>query len=315
MDENNFSIKLDKLSKSFGNFKAVDNISFTVKTGEIFGLIGPNGAGKTTTIRMLCGLMDPTSGYGKVLGFDVKYDHEKIKQNIGYMSQKFSLYDDLTIEENLNFFAGIYRVSPKIKEERMAEVIKLTRLDERKNSIVKTLPPGIRQRLALASALMHRPKILFLDEPTAGVDPILRDKFWEIIKELSRNKTTILVTTHYLEEVENCDTIALINNGRVIANGSPKYLKENMMPKKVLEIECDEPIELLDALRRGELAYDATLFGLGVHLEVDDIEKETENITSFLGKKGLTCKAIKKVEPTMEDVFIELISKEEKSEK
>jgi ABC-2 type transport system ATP-binding protein len=218
-------IEAEKLKKDFGDFTAVNEITFGIKKGEIFGFLGPNGAGKSTTIRMLCGLLIPTSGYASVSGFDVYRQSEMIKQNIGYMSQKFSLYHDLTVEENLNFYSGIYKVKKAIKNSRKKEILKLTDLSHIRNSITDSLPVGFRQRLALGCAVLHDPPIIFLDEPTSGVDPISRNNFWELINNLSDKGKTVFVTTHYLSEAEYCDRIAFIYDGNIIALDSPQRLK------------------------------------------------------------------------------------------
>lgn len=219
-------IEAEKLKKNFGDFTAVDEITFGIKKGEIFGFLGPNGAGKSTTIRMLCGLLIPTSGHASVNGFDVYRQSEMIKQNIGYMSQKFSLYHDLTVEENLNFYSGIYKVKKAIRNSRKKEILKLAGLSHIKNSITDSLPVGFRQRLALGCAMLHDPPIIFLDEPTSGVDPISRNNFWELINNLSDKGKTVFITTHYLSEAEYCDRIAFIYNGNIIALDNPQRLKK-----------------------------------------------------------------------------------------
>ena len=224
-------IELEDLKKDFGGFTAVDCISFNIKRGEIFGFLGPNGAGKSTTIRMLCGLLLPTSGKAMVGGHDVYRQSELIKQNIGYMSQKFSLYLDLTVEENLNFYAGIYRVGKRQKEIRKKDILEVTGLHGMGKRLTGPLPTGFRQRLALGCAILHDPPIIFLDEPTSGVDPISRNNFWKLIRELSRQGKTIFVTTHFLPEAEYCDRIAFIYEGRIVANDSPGALKSRHREK------------------------------------------------------------------------------------
>jgi len=216
---------VSNLIKKFGNFTAVDNITFSVNKGEIFGFLGANGAGKSTTIRMLCGIITPTSGEGQVGGFDIMKESESIKQHIGYMSQKFSLYNDLKVEENINFYMGIYGVPKELKHERKEWVIAMTGLEEQRNLITRSLPTGWKQKLALGCALIHKPPIVFLDEPTSGVDPISRRNFWAFIKNLAKDGTTFFVTTHYMEEAEYCDNIALIFTGRIVAQGNPEELK------------------------------------------------------------------------------------------
>jgi ABC-2 type transport system ATP-binding protein len=220
-----FSIEVSELTKKFGDFTAVDHISFNVKRGEIFGFLGPNGAGKSTTIRMLCGIIRPTSGRGRVGGFDISSQPEEVKKIIGYMSQRFTLYSDLTVRENLDFFGGIHHLTPERESERQAWVIKMAGLEGRENSLTGELSGGWRQRLSLGCAILHEPDILFLDEPTASVDPISRRDFWDLIYELSAAGTTVLVTSHYMDEVERCQRIAIIYSGKIIGLGAPKELK------------------------------------------------------------------------------------------
>jgi ABC-2 type transport system ATP-binding protein len=221
----NKAVSVKNLEKKFGSFTAVDKISFEVKKGEIFGFLGPNGAGKTTTIRMLCGILSPTSGEGHVGGLDIMTDQERIKESIGYMSQKFSLYDDLTVEENINFYSGIYRIPAGEKKERKEWILKMADIEEHRNSLTKTLSVGWKQRLALGCAIIHEPKIIFLDEPTSGVDPAARKNFWHLIREMAKQGVTVFVTTHYMDEAGNCDRLSLIYRGSIIAMGTPQELK------------------------------------------------------------------------------------------
>lgn len=223
-------VKVEGLLKRFDSFKAVDNIALSIKKGEVFGFLGPNGAGKTTTIRMLCGLLKPTAGKGTVCGLDIMKDTEKIKEKIGYMSQKFSLYPDLTVGENIDFYLGIYRIPKKHKKKRKDFVLELSQLEERKDEITGQLPLGFRQRLALGCAILHKPEIIFLDEPTAGVDPIIRRHFWNIIEQMSKNGATVFVTTHYMDEAEYCHRLCLIYRGKIIAQGAPRELKGEYAP-------------------------------------------------------------------------------------
>jgi len=225
---NDAAIVVDNLVKRFGDFVAVDHVSLEVGKGEVFGFLGPNGAGKSTTIRILCGLLSPTSGRASVDGFDVAQDPESIRRNIGYMSQKFSLYDDLTVEENINFFSGVYGVPRDLRDERKAYVLKMAGLTERRDSMTRLLSGGWKQRLALGCAILHDPPILFLDEPTSGVDPIARRRFWDLIYQLSEAGRSIIVSTHYMEEAEYCHRLALMYRGRVIALGSPQSLKDEL---------------------------------------------------------------------------------------
>jgi ABC-2 type transport system ATP-binding protein len=228
---NSESVRVEGLVKRFGQFVAVDRISFSVERGEIFGLLGPNGAGKSTTIRMLCGILSPSSGAGHVAGFDIFKESEKIKHAIGYMSQKFSLYEDMTPFENIRFYLGIYSVPTKLWEERTQWVFEMTKLGEVRNRLTRDLPPGWRQRLALGCAMLHRPDILFLDEPTSGVDPITRRRFWAFIRKLASEGVTVFVTTHYMDEAENCDRIVMINEGRIVVSGAPEKIVSEMFPR------------------------------------------------------------------------------------
>lgn len=226
-------VYVEDLEKRFGRFVAVDRISFSVKKGEIFGFLGPNGAGKSTTIRMLCGIMAPTSGHGRVAGHDIFTEAEEIKQSIGYMSQKFSLYEDLTPFENIRFYLGIYNVPSDLWEERIEWVLDMTRLQDVRDRPTRELPPGWRQRLALGCALLHRPEILFLDEPTSGVDPVTRRHFWEFIDLLAQQGVTVFVTTHYMDEARNCQRIVMINEGRIVASGSPLEITRGVFPDRL----------------------------------------------------------------------------------
>jgi drug efflux transport system ATP-binding protein len=229
------AVRAEDLSKRFGSFWAVKGVSFAVQEGEIFGFLGPNGAGKSTTIRMLCGILAPSGGKGLVAGYDVGRQPEKVKSSLGYMSQRFSLYDDLTVEENIEFYSGIYRLSAKKQAERKAWVLEMAGLAGREKSLPKELSGGWKQRLALGCAILHEPRILFLDEPTAGVDPVSRRRFWDLIVTLAEQGTTVFVTTHYMDEAEHCHRLALINQGKLVALGSPRELKQSLSGEATLE--------------------------------------------------------------------------------
>jgi len=265
------SIEVDKLRKVFGTFVSVNSISFSVEEGEIFGFLGANGAGKSTTIKMLCGILEPTSGDALVGGFSIKTQPDKVKQSIGYMSQKFSLYNDLTVEENINFFGGIYGLTGQELRERKKWVLKSANLTGKENLLTGSLPGGIKQRLALGTAVIHRPKIVFLDEPTSGVDPISRRNFWDLINELANEGITIFVTTHYLEEAEFCNNIILINAGNLIAEGSSKKLKEEYIKQDIYEIECDNIVEALNFLTNAEFVEETAVFGNKIHIGVNKL--------------------------------------------
>ena len=230
------TVSVSSLEKRFGAFTAVNKISFDVKRGEIFGFLGPNGAGKSTTIRMLCGILSPTSGTGTVGGFDIIRQQEEIKQNIGYMSQKFSLYDDLTVEENIEFYSGIYKVPHRARKERQESIIKMAGIEEFRKSLTKTLSGGWKQRLALGCAIIHDPKIIFLDEPTSGVDPITRANFWSIIKGMAKRGVTVFVTTHYMDEAEYCDRVSIMVDGRIAALDTPEMLKKQFGVESMNEV-------------------------------------------------------------------------------
>jgi ABC-2 type transport system ATP-binding protein len=302
----NYAIQVNNLSKKFDSFVAVDNISFTVEKGEVFGFLGPNGAGKTTTIRMLCGLMDPTSGQATVSGVDVVTQGEKVKERIGYMSQKFSLYEDLTVSENIDFYAGVYQTEKSKRKQKKEEVIKQAQLFGREGELTANLATSIKQHLALGCALIHDPEVIFLDEPTAGVDPISRKKFWNIIKDLSARGVTSLVTTHYMDEAQRCDRVALINEGRIIACDSPENLKTGFMRGVLLEIECENVMKGLEILRGSTLVKDVTLYGLFLHVLVEE-ESVGAEIEAALKKENISVSRVERITPSLEDVFIFLI--------
>lgn len=307
---NSFAVEVEDLVKRFGNFVAVDHIHFQVKKGEIFGLLGPNGAGKSTTIRMLCGLLMPTSGKGKVAGFDILKEPEKIKQVIGYMSQKFSLYEDLTVEENLHFFGGIYGLSGQLLRERERQVLERTGLQDLRNRMTRTLSVGLKQRLALACALLHQPAIVFLDEPTSGVDPISRRNFWSLIQEMAEKGTTLLVTTHYMDEAEYCHRLGLIYRGKLIALGTPTELKMETLSKGILEVVCDPLIPALDLLKKAPWASEAAIFGEGLHvIGKGDVDTEQE-IKALFKTHQIDLERMEWIQPSLEDAFVSLIEKE-----
>ncbi len=307
-----YAVEVEDLVKTFGDFVAVDRIQFQVKKGEIFGFLGPNGAGKSTTIRMLCGLLLPTSGMGKVAGFDIIKESEKIKEVIGYMSQKFSLYEDLTVTENLHFFGGIYGLSGSHQKEREKGALEMAGLKEFRDQITRTLAVGWKQRLALTCALLHQPSILFLDEPTSGVDPISRRSFWSLIQQMAEGGVTTFVTTHYMDEAEYCDRLALIYQGKIIALGTPTELKMKTLTQGVLELECDPLILALDLLKKEHWTSEVAVFGNGLHvISREGIDSEQEVGTLFQ-RHGILTKRMEWIQPSLEDVFVSLIEKEEK---
>ncbi len=267
------AVTVDHLERRFGSFVAVNRVSFEVKRGEIFGFLGPNGAGKSTTIRMLCGILSPTGGRGSVAGFDIRTQPEEIKAHVGYMSQRFSLYQDLTVEENIDFYAGIYRIGAKEKAERKQWVIEMSGLEAHRHRPTSILSGGWKQRLALGCAILHRPPILFLDEPTSGVDPISRRQFWDLIYQLSSEGVTVFVTTHYMDEAEYCDRLALIYRGELIAQGTPEKLKHEAMHEDVLEVNCQRPEAAMEALKGLASLKEVALFGSSLHIVADDGER------------------------------------------
>lgn len=304
------AIEVENLTKYFGKFCAVDHIRFEVKQGEIFGFLGANGAGKSTTIRMLCGLLQSTSGTARVGGFDINTHPEKVKENIGYMSQKFSLYEDLTVGENINFFGKVYGLSNGDLAERKRWVLEMANLRGRERSITGTLSGGWKQRLALGCAVLHKPRIVFLDEPTSGVDPLMRRKFWELINDLSAEGVTVLVTTHFLEEAEYCNHIILINAGKIIAGGSPKELKQEHIKSPILEVQCSNVIEALSLLGRQPWAVETSVFGIYLHVSVSDEPRARRELPELLQRHGIQLHNVDRITPSLEDVFIYLLDKE-----
>jgi len=306
-------VEVHDLEKHFGTFKAVAGISFAVRRGEIFGFLGPNGAGKSTTIRMLCGLLAPTAGSGRVAGFDIVRETEKIKTRIGYMSQKFSLYDELTIEENIEFYSGIYRLPRVKKAERKEWVLAMAGLRDHRHARTGVLSGGWKQRLALGCAVLHEPPILFLDEPTSGVDPNSRRQFWDLIYELSGHGVTVFVTTHYMEESEYCDRLGVIYRGELIAIGPPRELKTRYMQEAVLEIACERPNDAMDIVERLPEVKEAALFGKGLHAvaHAADAGPATAAIRAALAATEFGAVRVERITPTIEDVFVSLIEAHE----
>lgn len=303
-----YSIEVKNLVKRFGKFTAVDDIKFNVNEGEIFGFLGPNGAGKSTTIRMLCGLIQPSSGSGLVGGYDIENEPDKVKMNIGYMSQKFSLYEDLTAEENINFYGGIYGIQNNELKIRKNWILKMANLEGREKSLTKTLAGGWKQRLALGCAILHKPKIVFLDEPTAGVDPVSRRNFWELINKLSEDGTTVFVTTHYLDEAEYCHRLGLIFNGKIKAIGSPGELKRNLESFTIYEVNCSKPVEAMEILEKEKWIRETSIFGTTFHASTSCINGGDEIIERALTSNEITVYSILKIFPSLEDVFIHFTS-------
>lgn len=296
--------------RRFGDFVAVAGVSFDVHQGEIFGVLGSNGAGKSTTIRMLCGLLEPSSGSAIVGGIDVRRDPEGVKQRIGYMSQRFSLYEALTVDENLRFFAGIYGIARDRRDARRRAVVELIGLSGREHVRARELPGGWRQRLALGCAILHEPSIVFLDEPTGGVDPLSRRHFWSLIDGLARNGVSILVTTHYLDEAEHCDRIAVIHAGRLAAMGSPAQLKRRFANRPIVEVHSPTPVDAMRALDRAPGIDETSLFGTSVHAVLGTDAGGPGRVREYLTSAGVAITSIEQVEPSLEDVFLDLVKRE-----
>ncbi len=301
------SLIADHLVKRFGPFTAVDDVSFEVQPGEVFGLLGSNGAGKSTLIRLFCGLLRPTSGTARVLGVDTAKDPEAVRRRIGYMTQRFSLYDDLSVAQNLEFYGGIYGLRGKEKAERIAWAKETGALTGMEDKVVKSLPGGWKQRLALACAVLHRPRVLFLDEPTGGVDPLSRRRFWGLIDAMAAEGVTLIVTTHYLDEAERCDRIALIHAGRLVALGTVGDLKEVFAGRAVLEVAAPRFLEAQQRLETESWIFEASLFGDRLHVVVADPEEGKRRIQALLEAEGNAPVSIERIVPSLEDVFIHSI--------
>ena len=300
----NWSVEVEGLTRTFGTFVAVDHISFRVRAGQIFGFLGPNGAGKSTTIRMLTGILAPTSGTGRVAGFDIRTERLQIKQAIGYMSQKFSLYEDLTVKENLAFFAGVYGATD------LDWAIRVCRLEEVLHSICASLSAGLRQRAALACAVVHRPRIVFLDEPTAGVDPASRRAFWELIYELAQASVTVFVSTHYMDEAEHCDWLALIDAGKIVASGSPSDLRREHFHARLLEIDAESTFRWMDALEETPEIEEVAMHGNKLHVTVKDPEAAKKQILAVGEKLKLAVTNVREITPSLEDIFVSVMTRQ-----
>ena len=297
------AIVVEKLTRRFGTFVAVDDVSFEVAPGEVFGFLGPNGAGKTTTIKMLTGLLRPTSGSGHVAGHDLLTEPEAIKREIGYMSQLFSLYGDLTVEENIAFFSGLYGVPHERRTGRRDWVLEMAGLRDQRQQLTRELSLGWKQRLALGTAVLHEPRVLFLDEPTSGVDPISRRSFWDMIHALAAEGTTVLVSTHYREEAEYCHRLALMNRGRLIALDYPARLRTSMH-EPLLELHVSDSPRAVEALQRHALVLEAGMFGRAVHAVVRDESAARIDLPAALAADGIAVTGIETIAPSLEDVFI-----------
>jgi ABC-2 type transport system ATP-binding protein len=314
-DVNDYAILVEQLTKDFGSFRAVDHISFEVPRGQIFGFLGPNGSGKTTTIRMLLGLLRPTDGTAIVLGNDITRHSERLRPRVGYMSQRFSLYNDLTVIENLRFYGRTYGLRGDHLRERIRFAVQMADLKGRERELAKNLSGGWRQRLALGAAILHQPELVFLDEPTAGVDPVSRRGFWDLLYEISGAGMTIFVTTHYMDEAEHCEELAFIHEGRIIARGSPQHIKDTMMRGQVLEVIPDDPTRamavLSEAHRDGRLPIEeVALYGTQIHIVAPGVEQYIDTIGKMLGEQDVDAGAMTVIAPSLEDVFISCIRTE-----
>lgn len=315
---NHHAVQTVNLVKRFGDFTAVDGLNFTVERGEIFGFLGPNGAGKTTTIRMLMGLIQPTSGSATVLGFDVTRQTAEIRRRIGYMSQRFSLYNDLTVDENLTFFGGAYDVRGERLRARKVDILAMAGLEGRERELAKNLSGGWRQRLALGCALVHEPEMLFLDEPTAGVDPISRREFWDLLYRFAGQGRTIFVTTHYMDEAEHCGRLSFIQDGCLVAIGSPHEIKREKMHGQVLEVDCNKPDvamkRLQAASRLAGRNVRVALYGASLHVVAEDVASLRPVIEEELTQAGLEIQSMELIAPSLEDVFVASVEEGNSSE-
>ncbi len=302
------AVDIDRLTRRYGDFIAADSVTLSVRRGEVFGFLGPNGAGKTTTIKMLTGLVRPTSGRGMVDGLDIGHDGDRIKGRIGYMSQLFSLYQDLTVDENIEFAAGMRELTGARLTARRDWVLAMSGLATHRTRMTAALPLGWKQRLALGCAVLHQPPVLFLDEPTSGVDPVARRQFWDVIRDLADQGTTVFVSTHYMEEAEYCDRLAFMNRGRLVALGTPAELRAGMT-EPLLLIQTDDAPRAVPALAALEGLHDVSLFGRAVRVVVDDAALAPARIRAALAAAGLACHAIDAIAPSLEDVFVSCVTR------
>lgn len=307
-----WAVEVHDLVKKFGDFVAVDHISFQVRKGEIFGFLGPNGAGKSTAIRILCGLLRPASGKALVNGLDVATHPEEIRKNLGYVSQKFSLYNDLTVGENIDFFSGIYNVPRFLRADRKAYALRMAGLEEKEHAMTNVLPGGWKQRLALGCAILHQPPVLFLDEPTSGVDPLARRGFWDLIYDLSAAGQTVFVTTHYMSEAEYCNRLALMHAGRIVALGEPGELKRTLYAHSLLQLETSDLLETMRVLEGHPAVLESAVFGAGLHVTVNDAAAASRAIRETLALRAIEVRRLEPIAPSMEDLFVALVEAEER---
>jgi len=300
----NWSVEVENLTRVFGDFTAVDHVSFRVREGQIFGFLGPNGAGKSTTIRMLTGILPPTSGTGRIAGLDMRTQRQQIKQAIGYMSQKFSLYEDLTVRENLDFFGGVYGATA------YDWAIQVCHLESVLDSLCGGLSVGLRQRVALACAVVHRPRIVFLDEPTAGVDPGYRRSFWELIYTLAQDGVTVFVSTHYMDEAEHCGWLALIDAGKIVASGSPADLRRKHFDARLLELDVESMFAWIDDLEKVDGIQEVAMYGNKLHLTVNDPADAERRIREIAQVRQLKVLGLREITPSLEDIFVSVMTRQ-----
>ena len=313
MSDEPYAVETRDLTRRFGKRVAVDHLNLRVRTGELYGFLGPNGAGKSTTLRMLCGILEPSEGGGTVLGLDLTREAERIKSVIGYMSQRFSLYDDLTVAENLTFYSRVYEVAGTQRSGRMARMVQLADLAGREDQLAGTLSGGYRQRLALACALVHGPKLIFLDEPTAGVDPVSRRNFWGLIRRLADRGTTIVVTTHYMDEAELCDSLGFIYQGQLIAQGSPAVIKSDTFRRPVIEVEVADLRRASDVLADWDAVEEVVRVGTRLRVVLGPGHAGAAEVGETLTRAGLPPRWVHDVEPSVEDLFVSFVDKERKA--
>jgi ABC-2 type transport system ATP-binding protein len=299
------AVEARELTRVYGDLVAVDRLTLEIRRGEVFAFLGPNGSGKTTTIRMLCGIIMPTSGVATVLGYDISTQSEAIKARIGYMSQRFALYEDLTVRENLDFYAGLYQVPRASRSQRVGDLIGMAGLTGRERQLASQLSGGWKQRLALGCAIVHQPPLLFLDEPTAGVDPVSRRSFWTLIYGLARSGVTIFLTTHYIDEAEHADRVALMLSGKMVALAPPRELRETGLSGTLLEVECEPAVEALDFLPTVKGVREVTLYGTLLHVLVDKLSADA--LSAALRQHNISVTSVRTINPSLEDVFVSRI--------
>jgi ABC-2 type transport system ATP-binding protein len=299
-------IKVNKLTKQYGKFTVVNNLSIEVTAGEIFGFLGPNGAGKTTSIKMLCGLLKPTAGGGQVLGFDIIKNNKQIVRRIGYMSQKFGLYEDMTALENVEFSGRLYAMSNNVLKKRVAEIITELKIEHFKNTLASNLSIGLRQRLALGCAIIHKPNLVFLDEPTSGADPISRREFWDFLYRLANEGVTVLISSHHLDEAEHCNKVCFINHGEIVVTDTPRKLKEEVIPYFLYSLKVEQPYQAMQELESVNYVREVVMHGNNIHVFTEKMDKAEECICQYLHERGIAVLNSQRITPSLDDVFVYL---------